>query len=648
VVIAALIVLLLPGIAWLVLFWEGEQDPLEQLAGVIGSSIALTAIIVLGFFLTGWEISASSLVGIYVMLFLVFIGGLAVRTLFRAQANKITPAGVGQQTGSEEGIPPPRRSRQWIRLAVPGIFLCLIVAMRVYQVRELVLPAWVDSVHHVLIVRIFLENHGLPATLEPYLPAPFYYHYSFHALSAAFAAIGRVLPHQSVLWIGQILNAAVALSVYRLGKALWGDWRRAGLSMLLIGFVAQMPAYYATWGRYTLLTGLLLLPLAMAVTQDINHKGASRSRLATLALLTAGLLLSHYFAALLFALFLVLCIGQSVLKGLRTGQRLENKKWPLLVYGGAIGVLLAAPWLYRMWGYAQSDVSVGAVSFSKQAMEDTYYPGYLSYLLYLLGPRRNTIFLILALGGLPLAIRRGETRVFALWAILLGIMSLPWGIYLAPFRPDHATIILFLPAALLLADLMLTAIDWLGGTRFSRIAVPAVWVLIAALIAWGIWDTRKIINESTVLARPEDMQAISWIEANIPITARFLINTTHWQDGSYRGIDGGWWIEPLTGRETLLPAVLYLMGDTEYVHQVNEYALEASELQGCSGAFWDLVNAAGVTHVYLNQGKGSLKAEDLQNCPNLELVYQASGVSIFQILDQKPSVHFNRNQFHVL
>jgi hypothetical protein len=83
------------------------------------------------------------------------------------------------------------------------------------------------------------------------------------------------------------------------------------------------------------------------------------------------------------------------------------------------------------------------------------------------------------------------------------------------------------------------------------------------------------------------------------------------------------------------------MGETTYVRQVNEYGLQASELQGCSPDFWNLVNVAGVTHIYLNQGKGSLQAENLKNCPNLELVYQASGVSIYQILDQKSPVNFN-------
>ena len=129
------------------------------------------------------------------------------------------------------------------------------------------------------------------------MPVPFYYHYAFHALAAVFSFISRLSPPDAVLYLGQVLNAAIAMAVYRLGKALWGDWRRAVLSAILVAFVTQMPAYYVTWGRYTLLTGMLLLPLAMASALDIVNKGVQKSRLFTLGLLTAGILLSHYFAA---------------------------------------------------------------------------------------------------------------------------------------------------------------------------------------------------------------------------------------------------------------------------------------------------------------------------------------------------------------
>jgi len=75
------------------------------------------------------------------------------------------------------------------------------------------------------------------------------------------------------------------------------------------------------------------------------------------------------------------------------------------------------------------------------------------------------------------------------------------------------------------------------------------------------------------------------------------------------------------------------MGDNQYVQQVNEYARQSSELQGCSPEFWDLVSRTSVTHIYLNRDKGSLKAENLQNCPNLALVYQEGEISIYQVLE---------------
>jgi hypothetical protein len=50
----------------------------------------------------------------------------------------------------------------------------LILVWRMVQAQNLALPPWVDSVHHVLIVRAILEYGGLPETLEPYLPIAIY------------------------------------------------------------------------------------------------------------------------------------------------------------------------------------------------------------------------------------------------------------------------------------------------------------------------------------------------------------------------------------------------------------------------------------------------------------------------------------------
>ena len=105
----AVTVLLLPGLAWLVLFRDRDQDLLEQLAEVIGVSIALTAIIALGLFLADWKLSTAGLVGIYAALVVVIVGSLAYRKLFPNQSVHSDSLISGQQPG-QSSILPPRTS----------------------------------------------------------------------------------------------------------------------------------------------------------------------------------------------------------------------------------------------------------------------------------------------------------------------------------------------------------------------------------------------------------------------------------------------------------------------------------------------------------------------------------------------------------
>ena len=324
------VVLCLPGIAWWAWFPEKDKDILECIAEISGLSIAITALVMLGFFLLDVRLYPVAVGIIYSLL-----GVLAVAGVVHKRVNSKPTDGTLQPSGDEFRMEDTARAKQiqagveqdaqvlegdfhqvrelqenisaeddpqdsdtgWIlRNVLLLIAFVLLLAWRFYQIRDLVLPAWVDSLHHTLIVRLILENGGLPDSLAPYMDVPFSYHYAYHALTAAFAFLTRMPAEQAVLVLGQVLNALVAVSVYRLGTALWADWRRAGTAALLVGFVFQMPAYYVTWGRYTLLTGLVLLPLAMAVALDIANKERSNQRLVKLAVLTGGLLLSHYFA----------------------------------------------------------------------------------------------------------------------------------------------------------------------------------------------------------------------------------------------------------------------------------------------------------------------------------------------------------------
>lgn len=122
------------------------------------------------------------------------------------------------------------------------------------------------------------------------------------------------------------------------------------------------------------------------------------------------------------------------------------------------------------------------------------------------------------------------------------------------------------------------------------------------------------------------------MEQNTPADSVFLINVVPWQSGLYRGVDGGWWLEALAGRRTLLPPMLYSFGPREYIDQVDGLAATVSTLTGCTGEFWSVVRAQGVTYIYIKEGTGSLQPDGLEECPGIEEVFRAGKVRIYRIV----------------
>lgn len=633
--LAGVVVLFLPGLAWQAFFWDPEQDTFERIAELIGQSIALSAVAALFAYLLGLHLSSSGLFVIYALMALP-----AFWTIRRWWRKKFWGINNTEDYGydiANHQKPIDQKGQETFQLQAKLLFLTLalvflvVVVWRFYQIQSVVLPLWVDSVHHVQVVISFLEKGAIPETLEPQVPVPFYYHYAFHVVAALFSFFARQSPPDAVLYLGQVLNAAVSFSVYRLGKALWGDWRRAVMAALLVAFVTQMPAYYVTWGRYTLLTGMVLLPLVMAVALDIVNKGVEKSRLFTLSLLIAGISLTHYFAAALTAIFLFLIGLQVLIRNIRSKSKSVWNTWLPMLLAALLGLLAASPWLYRMWSFAQGRINVVAIQPNLEAIEAQYFPDYLTYLWRLLGPTRNHAILFAALPGLVIALLHKRTRVFGFWTIILAVLSLPVGFYLAPFRPDHAVIVLFLPTALLVAELFVSVIDWIPIWRIATIQIVAALMIFAAIIGWGMFETRSVINSSTILATRDDLDALYWIKENTPPESRYMINVTHWQYGSYRGVDGGWWITPITGRETLLPNGLYGLGDRETLQAVNAVAGRASQLAGCSEDFWQIVETEALTHLYITVNKGSIQPRQLENCPGVELIFHNESVYLYRI-----------------
>lgn len=525
------------------------------------------------------------------------------------------------------------------------LLLGVLVAWRLYQARELALPSWVDSVHHALIVRVIIERGGLPVDLSPYMPVPLVYHYAFHVVAALFSGWSGLPVEMVLLRFGQVINALVVVSVYRLAQYFMVErqppvsgephmpWNQLKplLAALLVGFVFQMPAYYLTWGRYTLLTGLLLLGPLLVAAVEIYDQPDRFSAWLRYGLLLTGMCLAHYFALVLVAVFLVVLGLVCVVKGMK--QPAARKALLHLVFIGLLAVLFASPWLWRILLANQQQTDLQFTSpLETQAEAVKRVADYLAYLLQMIGPRRGHILMGIAALGLIFSLRRATVRFLAVWAFLLALLALPWGIRLGPFRPDHYAIILFFPASIFIADLLV------DGTVAFREVIHRTWgsillaVAVLAVLVWGVNETRNILNSVTVFAVPADLRALDWVTANTPPTARFYNNAVHWQNGVYRGVDGGAWLLPYAARESMVPPVVYVWGTPAYIQQIKSWAERSTQQKGCTPEFKELVREARLNYIYLRQGQGSLQPDMLAGCPGLQVRYQQDGVFIYEIL----------------
>lgn len=602
--VLAFFVLLLPGLAWWAWFGRQDRDPLAALAQITG--ISLSAIILLAeiVFLLDGSFSALGII-----LLAVLFAGLAVAGVIR------------------RGFHWPRQFRWylWIGLPVFG----LTIAWRLFQARGLLLPNWVDSQHHYLIIRAILEHGGLPETLAPYLDMPFYYHYGFHAVAAIYTAISGLEIGQAMIVIGQVLNALIGLSVYALGKALWKDWRPAAAAALLVTFVTRMPAYYLSWGRYTLTMGMIFLPLAMSVALRLLRKPRRKTDIILLALLTAGVLLSHYFTGLLLAIFLVILACVTFIPRLRK-MLTALAGLSGIITGALLGLLLALPWLLRVAHYSSLGTGIESNLVTIVSGSSTA-----SYIWKLLGPASNYALLVPAIIGLALALTKKIPSALSIWSLFLVVFALPWTFNLRPFRPDHFAIVLFLPVTLWAGWLFWQSGRWLAKRFQRRWACCALMLaLLAGWVAWSFPLSADIVNPVTVMVTEDDLDALDWVKENTPEDARFYINTAYWQTDIYRGMDGGGWLLPYTGRWALVPTVFYgFSPDLEQVRELLDLGMTASEINDCSEEFWRLIDNAALSWIYLHQGQGTLQPDTLLACENISVAYKNDRVWIFQIVE---------------
>ena len=594
----------------------------------------------------------------------------AAGVLWRLWRNQPAQAGVRGQGSGVRG-----------HATLIGMVFLLTLGLRLYQIRDLVLPAWVDSVHHALLIRVAIERGQAPIDLYPYLPiSRLPYHWGYHVLAAASAQLANVTIPQAMLWQGQALNALHVLTCAALAAYFWRRPSAGIVAGMIVGLLSIMPAYYVTWGRYTQLVGLLLLP-PLAIIWHMLLRQPSWQALACAAVLLAGLNLIH-FRVLIFAL--VLLAALTTVWALRqTWARVRSS----LAAGGSAciaAMLLTAPWLWllledRLIPTVARPASFFASSAYAQISAALLWAGNnqllvaLALLAALWSLRRNALVVastVLWIGGLlvlanpvllpyllpaaaiPLAIwafQRG-TPMLALAAIPL-VLCNPLLIQARSswlVTNDVIVISLFIPISLLIAGPAGQMLDCLWDGRGAWRQVAYGWALtrtvaivsMLALGGWGLWAGRDVVNPSTVLASSADIAAITWIEVHTAPDARFLIGAAPWLPSADRGVDGGWWLLPLAGRWTSTPPVIFDYGPADYVRATRERTHRMAALYGQNSATTAhevraevarVVATERIDYIYLGPNSDPLTRAALPNVAGYRPVYEHDGVTILAV-----------------
>ncbi len=627
---AALLLLLAPGIAGALFLLRGRQSPPAATLGLaLALSIAFWPIMLLWMStlhlamtpLWAWSITVGAL---------VFSTGQLVRQRRLATRPRVSPWDAPQ-----------------ITLVIITI---LAILLRLVQARELLVPAWVDSVHHTMLTSLIMERGVIPVSGAPYIEAnALHYHFGFHTLAAVLGLLGDMRPDQSVLLMGQLLSGLAGLPLYGLLNALAPasrdhpslPWRWAGVVAAAVpAFLTYMPAYYVSWGRYTQLAGLVLLPSLLSLSLESLTSPRYKKTAYTLAFLAAGLALTHYRVLFYYALLWPVCALLAAAGGLgsRRGLRaILNATWQAM-RTAVLALILIGPWAAHMVRSALIPRGSLYGSWVASPGIDTRFPAALAR-------AGNTEWVLaLAAAGLIYAIlrRRWHVAVIGLWSGICLLLSDPGIIGLPGSWFVHGTsafISYWLPAGVLIgtltADVLLLPVTRLPGraARWGTAIVPVL--LTCALVAGAtlsLWYQSDVVNARTVLLQETDMPAIDWARKHLPEDSLTLVNTEPWQAGMPMGSDAGWWLPYLAGRTVTFPSVLVSQGNEAYRRRTMELAETVMQAQELTAPDFiaGLVDA-GVTHLFVGTRGGPLQPERLDD-PHYVEIYGYGPTRIYRLV----------------
>ncbi len=616
---------LLPG--WGLLAWlapRGLFAAREQFAIAIALGLAIYPIL---FYLT-------SLAGIPLGRFYAILpGGAGLLALIWRYGDR-SPRELAQRAGEW------RRSRA----ALPDLLLLFVVVClfvtRLLPVRGLEFPMWGDSYQHTVITQLLLDNGGLFTDWTPYAPLrSFTYHFGFHTQMAVAAWLSGLPAPEAVVWMAQVINALAVLVLYSLVFRISGSRWGAVVGVIAGGLLLPMPMYYVNWGRYTQLSGQVLLVGAILLSwRTFEFRGIHWRLLVLNWIALGGLAFTHYRLLILYVLFVAAWLVVSL--------RRKQLRWTLatVAAAGSGAAVLFLPWFLSLRGGGILTIAAAQLQTSpagRTAFELDYNSigdpaAYAPVLIW---------FAMLAGLAAGLWSRRRVIVLMVVWWLLVLLAANPaWlGLPGTGLITNFAiAIAVYIPTAVLVSELWVHVVErWQTRRRMNLLAAGILAIVALAGSAQRLQD----VHPSTFsLVRRPDARAMAWILANTPADAHFMVNAMLAYGGfTAAGSDGGWWLSYLTGRESTLPPLLYATevpaeaGYRDWVRSVASWIEQGKVIEP------DVVGqlrTRGVTHVYVGQAQGrvgtaspSLNPAQLAASPYYRLIYHQDMVWIFRLVD---------------
>ena len=499
-------------------------------------------------------------------------------------------------------------------------------AVRLLAVRDMAFPLWVDSSRHAIITAVMTETGKVLTDYADYLPVNrFPYHYGFHTISASLMLMTKRPLHDLLLYLGQLLNAIVPFTVY---AGAWLMTRRRGTSTFAAFLVAIpffFPAYYATWGRFTQLTGMIIMPVLIAFTW-LLIRGAKRWQRAwwLVGLLAAGLFLVH------FRVFLIYLPFALVVWLMSWGR---NGRWLIAAGLTSIGLIgLRAMQLVQLHNNNVGAVINRRISGYNAFPVGYYETGWERYFVWAAGGL--LLVLLVAIfqrkwwSPLPLAL---TGWIGSLFLLLIGEpLGLP---ETSLINLNSMYITLFVPLAIYLA--VIGNRLWQQGQRLPGILQGNLLILVSAagtaVFLFGIQQQLTILNPQTILAQPADLNGLQWVDEHLPQDATIAVSSWLWLGNTYAGSDGGAWIVQSTGRQSTMPPADYIYSRdlVEQVNGFNETAVSIEDWSTIESANW--LRDQGVTHIFIGAKGGFFDPSALSRNPNISLMYAHNGVFVFEL-----------------